>query len=56
MKKTYINPSIKVVKIEYHHQMLAGSLDPEHNRGTVSEESVTSGTAGEGRFFDFTEV
>ena len=53
MKKQYINPTIQIVKIE-GRRMLSGSLDMVNNTGTVSESSVSEGTAGESRgFFGF---
>lgn len=48
MKKTYINPSMEVVKVSAL-SMICGSLDPKNLSGSVTEQSVTSGTAGESR-------
>ena len=48
MKKTYINPSVEIITLSAC-SMICGSLNPEGGRGTVSEEFVTSGTAGEAR-------
>ena len=48
MKKTYINPSTEVINVSTC-SILSGSLDPNGGRGTVSEQSVASGTAGEAR-------
>ena len=48
MKKTYMHPSMKVISVSTH-SMLCGSLDPDNLRGTVSEQSVTNGTAAESR-------
>ncbi len=45
MKKTYINPTMEVVKLQMHQQMLTGSdpkLNGEYEGGTVL-----------GRDFDF---
>ncbi len=52
MKKTYINPTLEVVKITAP-QLMAGSLNPNSGSGSVTEESVSEGTPGESRFFDF---
>ena len=43
-----MNPSIKVVKVSML-TMVCGSLDPLNGKGTVTEETVVSGTAGEAR-------
>lgn len=43
-----MNPSVKVIEVSTR-TMLCGSLDPKGLKGTVSEESVTSGTEGEAR-------
>ncbi len=48
MKKIYINPRTEVLQIETQ-SMIAGSLDPENNRGSVFEEQVSNGTPGEAR-------
>ena len=48
MKKVYINPEMHIVKIETL-QMLAGSLDPENNKGTVTESFVPEETPAESR-------
>ena len=43
MKKTYINPTMTIVKIQTHHQMLAGSPgyggSTEATSGNLSRES-----------------
>ena len=49
MKKTYIIPSVEIVNVSANTMICGGSLDPKNGRGTVSTESVTSGTAGESR-------
>ena len=49
MKKTYIIPSVEIVNVSANTMICGGSLDPKNGRGTVSTESVTSGTAGEAR-------
>ncbi len=49
MKKTYIIPSVEIVNVSASTMICGGSLDPKNGRGTVSTESVTSGTAGEAR-------
>ena len=49
MKKTYINPTIEVVKLQMHQQMLTGS-NPEVTYD--SSESIDPGSV-EGRYFDF---
>ena len=50
MKKTYINPSMEVVKLQMHQQMLAGS-NPDVTYDS-SEESIAPGSV-EGRYYDF---
>ena len=48
MKKTYINPTMTIVKIQTHHQMLAGS-EPRYG-GTTTK---TSGNLSrEGSFWE----
>ena len=48
MKKTYNSPKVLVVLLDTQ-DMICGSLDPVGGKGTVSEEFVKSGTAGESR-------
>lgn len=48
MKKTYMNPSVKVFNVSTL-SMVCASLDPDNSTGTVSETPVASGTAGESR-------
>ena len=46
MKKQYINPAIEIVKVDLQ-QMMAGSLDPENNKGTVSDSFAPKDYDGE---------
>ena len=48
MKKTYINPTMEVVKLQMHQQMLAGSLNITDNEATQ-----TDGVYNDARDFDF---
>ena len=48
MKKTYIIPSIEIEDMATQ-EMLAVSLDPTGEKGSVSDTPVESGTPGEGR-------
>ena len=50
MKKTYINPTIEVVKLQMHQQMLTGS-NPDVIYDS-SEESIAPGSV-QGRYYDF---
>ena len=50
MKKTYINPTMEVVKLQMHQQMLAGS-NPDVIYDS-SQESIAPGSV-EGRYYDF---
>ena len=52
MKKTYINPNMKVVKIQMHQHLLDASnpqVGFDRNADAISAGSV------EGRYFDFDE-
>ena len=50
MKKTYIIPSVVIVNLSASTIICGGgSLDPQNLSGTVSSQSVASGTAGESR-------
>ena len=48
MKKTYSNPTMEVVKLQMHQQMLAGSLDITNNEATQ-----TDGVYNDARGYDF---
>ena len=54
MKKTYINPNIKIVKIVSHAQMLAGSFEKNASGdvtgGSLQNEDATG--SGLSRGFD----
>ena len=50
MKKTYINPTMEVVKLQMHQQMLAGSLDITKNSATK-----TGSDYDDARYFDFND-
>ena len=52
MKKTYINPTIEVVKIATQH-MLAGS--PGSQTLNPEDEQITNENQVGGRFFEFEE-
>ena len=49
MKKTYSNPTMEVVKLQMHQQMLAGSLP------ITGEDATTNGSGdyNDARDFDF---
>lgn len=49
MKKVYINPETKIVKVELQHMIASSPLDPAKGQGQVVEEQVGSGTPGESR-------
>ena len=49
MKKVYINPETKIVKVELQHMIASSPLDPAHGQGQVVEEQVGSGIPGESR-------
>ncbi len=49
MKKTYIIPSMEIVKIQAQHQMLAGST--VNMKGDYDSSSITMGSR-EGSFWD----
>ena len=49
MKKTYSNPTMEVVKLQMHQQMLAGSLDITNN----SASKNGSGDYDDARYFEF---
>ena len=51
MKKTYINPTIEVVKLQMHQQMLTGS-NPEVTYDSSEESTIAPGSV-EGRYYDF---
>ena len=53
MKKTYINPTMEVVKLQMHQQMLAGS--PDGNNMVDPESEAQNPSVFEGRGFDFDE-
>ncbi len=44
MKKTYINPNIKVVMINTSGHMLSGSNDSMGHQGDYNSETVTIGS------------
>ncbi len=52
MKKTYINPSMEVIKIASQSQMLAGSLQGNWNE---SKDPTNADGRGFGDFDDFEE-
>ena len=43
IKKEYMKPSVKVVKLQQQCQMLAGSLNANGMNDELSEETVTEG-------------
>ena len=51
MKKTYINPTIEVVKLQMHQQMLTGS-NPDVTYDSSEGSSIAPGSV-EGRYYDF---
>ncbi len=53
MKKTYIIPEMEIIKIGHQQHLMAGSLNPGSNSGTINEDPVPDGTPGEGRYYDF---
>ena len=52
MKKTYINPTLEVVKIATQ-QMLASSINIETKTAGLSEESADEGVDASARGFDW---
>lgn len=46
--KKYIAPATEVLLIE-NQPVMAGSIDTENNKATLSDDFVTSGKAGEAR-------
>ena len=49
MKKVYINPETKIVKVELQHMIASSPLDPANAQGHVVEDPVDPGTPGESR-------
>ncbi len=52
MKKIYNKPVIELLTVEMQN-MIAASLTPGENTGTISEDPVPGGTPGEARSFEF---
>ena len=53
MKKTYINPTMEIVEVNMQQQMLAGSLNPGSNSGSVSETPAPGDVPAEGHYDEY---
>jgi hypothetical protein len=50
MKKTYNNPSMRVISIHVGHLLAGSGIDPQNNQAGLSTKSATEGVEAGGRF------